>query len=153
MDTEETIKCFVEKWISKAGTEKASPKDLEDTEKQIGFTLPESYKFILLNYGVLYTPDLLDAIVDAELDMSELQNFSNPKEMLEQSQMYTSAGMPEGFLCFASDSMGNMFCFNIEECKNQSEPGVWFFDHDFCEIEKIFENINGWLLSYNQVSL
>ena len=62
--------------------------------------------------------------------------------------MCTGMGMPEGFICFASDCMGNMFCFKIDECKDKQEAGIWFFDHDFCEIEKIFNNFNEWLEAY-----
>lgn len=75
-----------------------------------------------------------------------------PSEMIEQTKMYIQAGMPEGFLGFASDCMGSVFCFKVSEILNSEGAGIWFFDHDFCEIEKINENFNEWLCSHIELS-
>lgn len=146
------IRKFVEIWGVEQDPKFASTDDIASAEKELGFALPEEYVELVTKYGSVYCPNLLDEIVDLEAEIPDVQNFSLPSEMIEQTQMYTKAGMPVGFLAFASDCMGNMFCFKVSELNNSEVAGIWFFDHDFCEIEKINENFNEWLSSYIELS-
>ena len=148
----ETIKSFVEIWGVEQEPKYASTEDIESAEKHLGFSLPKEYVELVTKYGDVYCPNLLDEIVDLEAEIPDVQNFCLPSEMIKQTQQYTKAGMPEGFLGFASDCMGNVFCFKVSEIKNSEAVGIWFFDHDFCEIEKINENFNKWLCSYIELS-
>ncbi|HEY6019507.1 MAG TPA: SMI1/KNR4 family protein, partial [Candidatus Paceibacterota bacterium] len=82
----------------------------------------------------------------------DIQNFLLPSQMLEDTRAYEAAGMPKGYLAFSSDCMGNMFCFKIDECKIQlNDPSIWFFDHDFVEIESIANGFIEWLEKYVEV--
>ena len=146
------IRKFVEIWGVEQDPKLASTEEIDSAEKHLGFALPKEYIELVTKYGAVYCPNLLDQIVELEAEIPDVQNFSLPSEMIEQTQMYTQAGMPEGFLAFASDCMGNMFCYEVSELKNSKTAGIWFFDHDFCEIEKINENINEWLSSYIELS-
>ena len=148
----DTIKKFVEIWGAEHDSKFASTEDIDSAEQHLGFVLPKEYIELVTKYGDVYCPDLLDEIVDTEADIPDVQNFSLPSEMIEQTEMYIQGGMPDGFLDFASDCMGNMFCFKVAELKNSEAAGIWFFDHDFCEIEKINENFNEWLSSYIELS-
>lgn len=148
MSNIEIIKQFISAWSASEEQPKASEQDVKDAESVLGFSLPKGYVDIVTKYGSVYCPDLLDAIVEEEADISDVQNFDLPEDLLKNTEMYIGMGMPEGFVCFASDCMGNMFCFKSEECKGQPESGIWFFDHDFCEIEKIFDNFYEWLEAY-----
>lgn len=144
----ETIKKFVSVWSAPEEQPKATEQDIIDAESVLGFNLPKGYVDIVTMFGSVYCPDLLDAIVEEEADISDVQNFDLPNDLIKNTEAYTGMGMPEGFVCFASDCMGNMFCFKSDECKVQQEAGIWFFDHDFCEIYKIFDNFNEWLEAY-----
>jgi len=147
-----TIKEFVDIWGVEQAPKFASTEDIESAEKHLGFSLPKEYVELVTKYGDVYCPNLLDEIVDLEAEIPDVSNFSLPSEMIEQTQMYIQAGMPEGFLAFASDCMGNLFCFKVSEIKQTETAGIWFFDHDFCEIEKINESFNDWLCSYIELS-
>ena len=125
---------------------------LINVEKSLNIVLPKSYKYLITNYGDLYTSDLLEAIVDEEHDLNDVQNFELPSQALKDTETWQEAGLPSGFYAFASDCMGNMFCFKNSECQNENqEPPIWFFDHDFVEIKKISENLISWLESYNEI--
>ena len=57
--------------------------------------------------------------------------------------------MPSGFIAIANDCMGNFFCYRLSDCRGpESEAPIWFFDHDFVEVERIFDNLEQWLGSY-----
>lgn len=140
---------FVALWNKNEALVSATSHDIQKLESTLGIRLPNCYVYLITKYGDLYAPNLLDAIVEKELELNDIQNFLLPNQILEDTKAYEIAGMPEGYLAFASDCMGNMFCFKIDECKRQlNEPSIWFFDHDFVEIESIANNFNEWLGNY-----
>ncbi|HXU94460.1 MAG TPA: SMI1/KNR4 family protein [Gallionella sp.] len=140
---------FVALWNANETLATATSHDVQELESTLGIKLPNCHVYLITKHGDLYAPNLLDAIVDKELELNDIQNFLLPNQMLEDTKAYEAAGMPEGYLVFASDCMGNMFCFKIDECKNQlSEPPIWFFDHDFVEIKPIANSFNEWLGNY-----
>lgn len=143
---------FVKKWNKNESLTPGASKDISDVEQSLNITLPSSYKYLVTRYGDIYAPDLLDAIVDEEYDLNDLQNFELPTQALKDTKAWQETGLPPGFYAFASDCMGNMFCFKNSECQSENqEPPIWFFDHDFVEIEKIAENLTAWLDSYNEI--
>ena len=146
------IDIFVKKWNRKESPEHATNDNILNVENELKFILPKSYKYLITNYGNIYTTDILDAVVDNELGLNDIQNFELPEQALKDSISWQEAGMPAGFYAFASDCMGNMFCFKNSECQNENEePPIWFFDHDFDETEKIAENLLSWLEVYNEM--
>lgn len=147
-----TIDQFVKKWNEKESLLKATGDDLVRVEESLNIKLPKSYKYLITQYGDLFTPGTLEAVVDNELDLNDVQDFELPIEALESTIAWQKSGLSAGYYAFASDSMGNMFCFKVSECKNEcDEPPVWFFDHDFMEIDKEAENFVSWLKSYNDL--
>jgi hypothetical protein len=111
--------------------------------------LPSGYKTLVSVYRDVYTPDILDAVVDQNLDLPDVQNFILPGEALEDTRLYVSAGMPEGYFGFASDSGGSMFCFSLKDLsEGTGESAVWFFDHDFVDMTRQSDNFLEWLRIY-----
>lgn len=151
-DIKNTIDTFVRKWNKNDTLKNAAAEEISGVEDELGIRLPKSYLYLTGTYGDVWAPDLLDFIVDNEIETNDVQSFSLPSEALNATNDYERAGMPEGYLAFASDCMGNMFCFKLAECIDEySEPPVWFFDHDFSEMEKAAESFQEWLEFYNRL--
>jgi hypothetical protein len=147
-----TIDEFVKNWNQNDSLQTATLEEIEKVENQLNLKLPNSYKYLVTHFGDLYTPDTLETIVDNDLEINDVQDFDLPIQALERTQSWKKAGLPTGYYAFASDSMGNMFCFKYDECNNEnSEPHIWFFDHDFIEIEEEAENLLSWLKRFNEI--
>jgi hypothetical protein len=140
---------FVSLWGRKDNPVLATKAEIDEVENSLSMILPESYKYMVQKYGDVYTPNILDTIVEKNVELVDVQNFSLPKQAAEDTMAYEKAGMPGGHFAFASDCMGNLFCFRIDECKEIStEPSIWFFDHDFVTMDKAYNNFYEWLNNY-----
>jgi hypothetical protein len=143
------IDSFAQKWNRHEAPTLAEESELLEVEAKLNANFPNSYRYFVLKYGDVYSPDILDKIVDKEFDLSNVQNFMLPGQAVIDTEAYEKAGMPTGYFAIASDSMGNIFCFKLDECrKTDQEPSVWFFDHDFTYMKKIFDGFDVWLKSY-----
>lgn len=119
-------------------------------ERDLATVLPQSYVTFMQSHGPVHTPSLLGLIVDGGHEMGDVMVISEPDEVIEGTKAYWSAGMSEQLVGFASDSMGNLFCFRRvpTECIRADDAEVWFFDHDFCTEKKIAASFDEWLASY-----
>jgi SMI1 / KNR4 family (SUKH-1) len=63
------------------------------------------------------------------------------------------AGMPEGLIPFAQDSMGNKFCFAQDEAtgERKMDLGIYFFDHDLDEVFLEANSFAEWIESYTAI--
>lgn len=152
MKPEDVIRTFVEMWNCNRALRTATPKEIHDTEAAIGLTLPSGYKTLVSVYGNVYTPDILDAVVEQNLDLPNVQNFMLPREALVDTRLYVGAGMPEGYFGFASDCGGSMFCFSLKDlAEGTRDSAVWFFDHDFVDMTRQSDNFLEWLSVYVEI--
>lgn len=129
---------------------RVAASDIERIERELATVLPRSYIDFLLAHGPIYTPSLLELIVDGGHDLWDLMELCKVDDVIKDTKGYWSAGMSEELIGFASDSMGNMFCFR-RVAPGESRPDdaeVWFFDHDFCKDSKIEDGFDNWLLNY-----
>jgi len=100
-------------------------------------------------HGSVYTPGILAAIVDLNLDHDDIQNIVTVTEAVEGTKAYWSAGMPDDIIGFGNDCMGNMVGFKRKP-RSASRPDdlpVWFFDHDFVTVKKLagsFDRLLDW---------
>ena len=129
---------------------KASEDDLRYMETELNTVLPDSYRMFAKDYGEAYTPELLDIIVDKELDLFDVQNISLPRESVDNTKAYWSAGMPTDFIGFGSDCMGNLFGFKRLEPPASRPPDapVFVFDHDFVEVKPVASSFITFLENY-----
>ena len=129
--TKEIYKEFAIIFSQETAGREASREAIAEVESKLGYVFPASYKEYVLEYGATFVPDILDLVVEQELDLPDMQEFVLISELVSANEMYWSGGMPKGYVSFASDSMGNMFCFLRSE---ESTDQIHFFDHDFCEV-------------------
>lgn len=151
-EPEDVIGKFVEMWNCNRALRTATQEEIQRTEAALGFALPSGYKTLAIVYGDVYTPDILDAVVEQNLDLRDVQNIILPAEALEDTRLYVSAGMPEGYFGFASDAGGSMFCFSLDDlAEGTGDSAVWFFDHDFVDMTRESGSFLEWLRCYIEI--
>lgn len=149
MNRLDTHASFVDRFSEKLPLIPFSAEDADRIGAALQVVLPVSYLTFIKKYGAIRCDGMLDLIVDQEPGLWDIASFLPPSEMAETTLGYVDAGMREGLICFASDCMGNMFCFQKEEIqKPVDDATVWLFDHDFCKDRHIAPSFDAWLDSY-----
>ena len=147
-----SIDLFVKNWGSKNAMVPISNNDIAELELTLEAVLPDSYKYLISNYGLLHTPNVLTKICSLNSDLSEVQDFLSLDDVTSLSKLYEMTGMPTGHLLFASDCKGNMFCFKRSDCiSKQTDSPVWFFNHGLNSVEKVSDSFAGWLDQFNEL--
>lgn len=145
-----SIDLFVKNWSSKNAMTPIKGHDIAELESKLNIFLPDSYKYLLSTYGLVHTPNVLTKVCDLGSDISEVQDFLSLDDVDSLSKLYEMGGMPKGYVLFASDCKGNMFCFKLANCiHNQIDIPVWFFNYDLCTIKKVSNSFIGWLDGFN----
>jgi hypothetical protein len=111
---------FVSKWstasISSPHRGPESPESLQRIEKALAVTLPKAYVDFMLAVGDVWTPDILDCIVDHDVEMPDIQNILSFEAAEAITRSWQKINLPENMFAFATDCMGNMFCFDTNSC-------------------------------------
>jgi cell wall assembly regulator SMI1 len=137
---------FIALWTHPESTPDAvAEEDLTDAEKRLQTRLPADYRDAVLHFGLPRpTIELLDPIVDRELDLRDVSDFLSPAEMVTATKDWRDLGLPEELVAFATDCMGNLFCFPTEPDTSGEAP-VFFFDHDDRTADVIAPSFTGWI--------
>lgn len=146
---------FAEKWTHPEYPPRPVTEDeLRTAEEHVGVRLPDDYRHSVLETGLPRpTIALLDAIVEGRLNISDASNFRTPEDMIRSTEDWRDAGLPEHLIVFASDCMGNMFCFDAERLRSNAPDAasIWLFDHDFGTVECIAPNFDSWIAAFCHV--
>ncbi|TWX63142.1 SMI1/KNR4 family protein [Colwellia sp. C1TZA3] len=147
-----SIDLFVKNWGSKQAMTPIDSADIAELEQRLSAILPDTYKYLLSNYGLVHTPNVLTKICDLGVDISEVQDFLSLEDVYSLSKLYEMSGMPKGHILFASDCKGNMFCFKLSDCQRQQmDVAVWLFDHQYQTVEKVSASFSKWLGEFNKL--
>ncbi len=138
---------FIQRWTSPEYPPKAvAAVDLADVESQLGLSLPDAFQSDLCALGAASTRiALLNAIVDGDLGLADVQEFLTPAEMIQSTHDWRELGLATDAIAFAGDCMGNLFCFRA------GSGAVWLWDHDLNEIEKVAPSFEEWIARYNGI--
>jgi len=143
---------FVSKWVSTyhGNPVPESEESLTQLENIFNCILPKSYIDFITTVGSVWTPDILDSVVDQESDLNSLQDIYSVEEAIDATNSWQGAGMAKNLFAFANDSMGNKFCFDIKQCVSPrcTDLPVYFFDHDFDTTEEVASSFMEFLESY-----
>lgn len=145
-----SIDLFVDNWGNKHAMTPIPLSDITELEQKLVAFLPESYKYLLITYGLVHSPNVLTTICDLNVEIVDVQDFLSVGDVFSLSQLYQMSGMPKGHILFASDVKGNMFCFKQSDCqqKNMDIP-VWFYDHGLGTVSKVSDSFSDWLTQFN----
>jgi hypothetical protein len=150
----EMMRQFVDKWNLNDRLCRATVDEIGLVERALGITLPSAYTYLVREFGDLYTPSILDTVVEQKIAFPDVQDFDLPLIALESTKSCVKTGMPEGYFGFASDCMGNRFCFRCDECSSDKEDSpVWYFDHDGIEVREISVSFTEWLAFYTRLGV
>ena len=127
-------------------------KELERIESELGVLFPYAYLLAMTEVGPLHLPTLLDAIVESDMDIYDVQEFLHPNQ-IETALGWRDAGLPLNLLPIAMDCMGNLFCFNMMELgiERSHDAPIWYFDHDPIEVGRISQSFEHWIAGYSAV--
>lgn len=141
-----SLERFAELWASSSyPPDPVTEADIRIVEQRFGFCLPNEYRHAVLQVGLPRpTIALLDAIVDRELDLRDLSRFLNSSEIVSVTDDWRYLGLPEDLVAFATDCMGNLFCFCNANDGEEAAP-VFFFDHDDQTVDVIAPSFNQWI--------
>ena len=122
-----------------------SEHELEVAERRLQTRLPADYRNAVLQFGLPRpSAKLLDAIVDNKLDLRDVSDFLNPIEIVTVTEDWRDLGLPEQFFAFATDCMGNLFCFCTAAEAGGDLP-VFFFNHDHRAVDMIAPSFSHWI--------
>src|SRR5262245_60233854 len=128
---------FVRKWVhTHYETKPSTMEDVERCETTLNFKFPQAYVDAVLEHG---TPDvdiqLLDAIVEENADVGDVSSFI-PLGRIAPVTPDNYLGLPEGYVPFATDCMGNAICFSRDDDTGERvvDAPVIKWDHDFEEV-------------------
>ncbi len=122
-----------------------SEGELESAEGRLDTRLPADYRNAVLQVGLPRpTSALLDAIVDRELDLRDVSEFLSPADLVSVTEGWRDLGLPEELVAFATDCMGNLFCFPTAAEAGGPVP-VFFFDHDDRSVDVIAPSFTHWI--------
>jgi hypothetical protein len=126
--------------------------ELDDAEIALETYFPASYRQFLCTHGPLFVPGLWDAVVDRELGNHPVREFLTPAQVVTDTRLYWSAGMPKDFVGVAGDFMGNLFGFQrVVNGGRLDDLPVSLFDHDYVRVEPVaasFDSFLRWFIEH-----
>ena len=146
------FKKFVNKFNRADNIKTSSQTDINNLEAEFKICLPNDFKTFILNYGNVWTLEILDIIVDNEFELNDIQQFWDVEQIIYDKKNEWTSNISTDLIPFASDCMGNIFAFLASDLKTIKETAaIYFYDHDFDKIEKISESFTDWIDKFNQL--
>lgn len=125
------------------------PTRLVQIETHLGICLPNAYREFVSRHGAVRFDYRLAASVADQVHLWDIRSFLSESELLECERYYVGAGMRPSLLGFASDSLGNLFCFDRANLLSACDDApVWFFDHEFNVDWQLSHSFDDWVQSY-----
>lgn len=143
-----SLERFIARWADPDYPPKpVSEEAIKAVEARFAFAFPADYRQAVLCVGLVSpTIALLDAIDDGELDMADLSELLDPAGMMSHTEDWRNMGLPEDMVAFASDWMGNLFCFRTD-----GGSAIVFFDHDLGTTEEIAPSFTAWIERFSAI--
>lgn len=148
------VSTFCSKWTIKSSSEPthSTDKQLSEVEKFYSVIFPVSYKLFIKAFETLSIHNLLESICENEVEITDIQTFTPPSSIIEETDSFEDISDQKGFIAFASDCMGNLFLFKIEDLKKAlDDVPVYFFDHDFDTLEQEEISFQQFIERYNSI--
>jgi hypothetical protein len=135
-------------------TRSVSLAEIKVLEDALKIKLPDDFKLFMQTYGSLWTPDILDIIVDNDIDMHDIQQFWPPDEIIEDKKSgITNQIELEDLIPFASDCMGNIYAFKTNDIRvSKPTATVYFFDLDFNENQIVAQSFTELIEEFNALT-
>jgi len=126
-----------------------SESELAGLAKFLTTHLPASYSQFLRRHGPVFCPTILRLTLDHGLDHPDLRQILTPQLVLQRSRELWCQQLPVDLFAFASDCMGNAFCFRQSKTPQDDAP-VMFFSRQADELMELGETFDELLQWYVQ---
>lgn len=147
------IDVFIENWCGRSAMTPISLEDITELESSINHILPRAYKYLLNTYGLVRSPNVMSKTIDLDTKLAQVHDFLNVDDVSSLSRLYEMSGMATGYILFASDSSGNMFCFKRTDCDvQQDDCAVWFFNSGSYTTNLVNHSFIEWLKGFNTMT-
>ena len=77
---------FRERFDKNDDLEKASESHIEKLKAELNIIIPNQVKLFLTEYGNIYSPEILDLIVDNEINLWDIQEFWTTERIIYDKQ-------------------------------------------------------------------
>lgn len=115
---------------------------IEDFEKEIGFLLPEDFKYLLKKHNGF------SVLGTGVKGFRNLETGESISEMYHFEHFETAHKMPIEFLPFSPDGFGNHYCLHLGKLTEGICPVVfWQWDYEYVSISEV-EECNGNFLEW-----
>ena len=147
---------FLNRFGVNSKTSPAKPFQLEEfncMEERLKIKFPKSYKNFALTFGNIWTPNILDLIDEKEVEIADVQEFWNAERIIFDKENEWTSNIEENLIPFASDCMGNIFCFAVKDLTSRKDDcDIYYYDHDFDSIENLSISFEQWIEQFNEIS-
>jgi hypothetical protein len=145
-------RAFAERFHAGKWLRPATAAQLADAEAALGVLWPESYRHFAMACGAVYTPGLLDLVVERKPGFGDVQQFLTPKQSVTETRRWRLEPVG-GFAAFASDCSGSFFAFRQLPAAGArpDDAAVWVFDHDAGEAVDQAAYFDEWLGRFLQL--
>jgi hypothetical protein len=148
----ELHRAFAERFHAGKRIRPATAEQVADAETALGVLWPESYRQFAMACGAVYTPSLLDLVVEHKPGFGDVQQFLTPKQSVTETRRWRLE--PEGGCAvFASDCSGSFFAFRqlTPTAPRLDDAAVWLFDHDAGEVVEQAASFDEWIGRFLQL--
>lgn len=144
---------FVTRFASEGMSPRSSISDVElnRAEVALGVKFPDAYRRFAVTFGAVWTPIILESIPeDTTEEYFDVQQFTPGSELVQATELYWSGGMISDLIGFASDCMGNLFCFRRDDISagRPDDCPIWLFDHEYCSERQFMDSFDSFLARY-----
>jgi hypothetical protein len=143
---------FAERFHAGKRLRPATAAQLADAEAALGVWWPESYRRFAMACGAVYTPGLLELVVERKPGFGDVQQFLTPQQSVTETRRWRLEPVG-GCAAFASDGSGSFFAFRHLPAAGArpDDAAVWLFDHDAGEAVDRAASFDEWLGRFLQL--
>jgi hypothetical protein len=137
---------FAERFHAGKHPRPATEVQVAEAESSLGLFWPESYRQFALNHGAIYSPSLLDLLVENQSEYSAVQQFLKPKQTVTETRRW-HLSEDGNSVAFAADSSGNWFMFRdlASSPPRPDDAAVWLFDLEEGASVKQADSFDQWV--------
>jgi len=146
------FKQFSDRYNKSEISKPANQTEIYKLELEFDIYLPYDFKLFATTVGNIWTPHILNIIVDNEIEMEDVQQFWKINEIINYKNKGWLKPALMDLLPFASDCGGNVFAFLTSDLETENKTAsVYFWDYDFESLEKISSSFSEWIEKFTKM--
>jgi len=152
-DYKQIIDKFIEKWSDEGNGIPQKESDLLSIQSKLICKFPNAYCYLILEFGDITTQRLMASIADGDYELPDLLIFYSLEKAIQTTHELYTDGLPDRLFSFASSMLGNQFCFDLDECSQESygNAAVLCFFQDDKKVYYIADSFTLFIEQYMQV--